>query len=208
MIDPLLFFKALGIGVAIAAPIGPMSLLCMRTTLTLGWRRGLAIGGGIAIADALYGAVAALGLAGLSEFLLAHAQPLHVAAGLFLVYLGLKSLWAGKPDDAETKAVSNGGWGRDLVTSLGLTLANPPTIVMFAAVFTALAPAGGLQPSGALATVAGVFVGSLLWWCVVVTLASGLRHAIGREARAWIERIAGAVLAGLGVAELRRGLPV
>lgn len=77
---------------------------------------------------------------------------------------------------------------------------------MFAAVFTALAPAGGLSPSGALATVAGVFAGSLVWWCLVVAIVSGFRHAIGHRVRAWIDRVAGAVLAAFGVVELRRTL--
>ena len=207
MIDPSLFAKALGIGVTVAAPVGPMSLLCMRTTLTRGWRYGLAIGGGIAIGDALYGLVVALGLANLSGFMLAHEKLLHVAAGLFLIYLGLKSFRPEKSGDEVAKAVSVRGWRQDLATSVLLTLANPPTIVMFAAVFTALAPAGGFEPTNALATVVGVFAGSLLWWGIVVASVSGLRAAVGRDARNWIDRISGIVLASLGIAELRRGIP-
>ena len=206
MSDAFLFLKALGIGMAVAAPVGPMSLLCMRRTLTNGWRHGLAIGGGIALGDGLYGAVAALGLAGLSGFMLAHERPLHVAAGLFLIYLGLKSLRLGSGSDVEAKEVSARGWGRELATSVLLTLTNPPTIIMFAAVFTALAPAGGLGVSSALITVAGVFTGSLLWWLMMVAFVSALRHAIGHKARAWVDRISGVVLAGLGLGELRRGI--
>ena len=207
MTDPSLFVKALGIGVAIAAPVGPMSLLCMRTTLTRGWRYGLAIGGGIAIGDALYGIVAALGLANLSGFMLAHEKPLHVAAGLFLIHLGLRSFRPEKSNNEVAKAVSVRGWRQDLATSVLLTLTNPPTIIMFAADFTALAPASGLEPTGALATVAGVFAGSLLWWGIVVALVSVLRRAVGRDARNSIDRISGIVLASLGIAELRRGIP-
>jgi threonine/homoserine/homoserine lactone efflux protein len=206
MFDPPMFVKALGIGVAVAAPVGPMSLLCMRTTLARGWRHGLAVGGGIAIGDALYGAVAALGLAGLSAFMLAHQKPLHIAAGLFLIYLGLKSFWLKKRPDPNVKTVSVGGWGQDLATSILLTLTNPPTIIMFAAVFTALAPTDGLNAAGALATIAGVFAGSLLWWCILVAVISTLRHAIGARARVWVDRASGIVLAALGAAELRRGI--
>jgi threonine/homoserine/homoserine lactone efflux protein len=207
MSDPSLFIKALGIGVAVAAPVGPMSLLCMRTTLTRGWRHGLAVGGGIAIGDALYGAVAALGLAGLSAFMLAHQKPLHIAAGLFLIYLGLKSFWPkNAAADPDVKTVSVRGWGWHLATSILLTLTNPPTIIMFAAVFTALAPTDGFDASSAFATIAGVFLGSLLWWCILVSLIGGLRHAIGPRARVWIDRVSGIVLAALGAAELRRGI--
>jgi threonine/homoserine/homoserine lactone efflux protein len=205
MIDPSLFMKAMGIGAAVAAPVGPMSLLCMRTTLARGWRHGLAIGAGIAIGDAIYGAVAALGLASLSAFMLAHEKPLHAAAGLFLIFLGLKSFWAAKGACNEAKAISANGWKRDLATSVLLTLANPPTIIMFAAVFTALAPTGGFAPAAALATVAGVFAGSLLWWCLVVVVVTSFRSAIGANARIWIDRLSGALLAGLGIVEFRRG---
>lgn len=205
MFDPSLYLKAIGIGVAIAAPVGPMSLLCMRRTLTRGWGHGLAIGGGIAIGDAAYGAVAALGLAGVSRFMLAYERPLHIAAGLFLIYLGLKTFWASDVNDAAEVGPSR-DWPRDMATSILLTLTNPPTIIMFAAVFTALAPASGLDAGGALSTVAGVFTGSLLWWCLVVTLVSGFRHAIGRRARTWIDRVAGTILASFGVVELRRAM--
>ncbi len=90
--------------------------------------------------------------------------------------------------------------------SVLLTLTNPPTIVTFAAIFTALAPGSGFSPSEALLTVGGVFTGSLLWWCGVVAVVSGLRHAIGTRARVWIDRITGVVLALFGLAELRRAL--
>lgn len=161
MFDPSLYLKAIGVGVAIATPVGPMSLLCMRRTLTRGWRHGLAIGSGIAIGDATYGAVAALGLAGVSRFMLAYERPLHIAAGLFLIYLGLKTFWANRTDDAAEVGPSR-GWPRDLAIAILLTLTNPPTIIMFAAVFTALAPASGFGVDTALSTVAGVFTGSLL----------------------------------------------
>ncbi|MBY6243962.1 LysE family translocator [Methylosinus sp. Sm6] len=200
------FLQAAGVGVAIAAPVGPMSLLCMRRTLAGGWRDGLAVGGGVALGDATYALVAALGLSGVSGFALSYEKPLHAAAGLFLVYLGLTTFrthHAG--DDAREVGAARGGM-RILWTSTLLTLANPPTIVMFAAVFTALAPTGGFEWTGALATVAGVFTGSFLWWCGLVTVAGAFRHAIGRKLRIWIDRVAGAALAAFGIVELRRAM--
>lgn len=205
--DISLFVKAFGIGVAVAAPVGPMSVLCMRTTLARGWRQGLAVGGGIAAGDALFAAVAALGLAGLSAFMLAHEKSLHVAAGLFLVYLGLKSLFRGPRGD-DAARVSAFSWRRDFAASMLLTLTNPPTIIMFAAVFAALAPPGGFNPAGAVATASGVLAGSLFWWCLVVLVVSSLRQAVGARARRWIDRVSGAVLASLGGVELNRGLTI
>ena len=206
MFELSLFLKAAGVGVAIAAPVGPMSLLCMRTTLARGWRHGLAIGGGIALGDGAYAGVAALGLAGVSRFRLAYERPLHAAAGLFLIYLGLKAFRASRGADEAATIAPAGAWTRELATATLLTLTNPPTIVSFAAVFTVLSPPGGLTRSDALATVAGVFCGSALWWGVVVAVVGGFRHALGETIRTWIDRVAGAALALFGAFELRRAI--
>jgi threonine/homoserine/homoserine lactone efflux protein len=200
----LLALKAAGCGLAVAAPVGPMSLLCMRRTLAAGWRQGLATGGGIAVGDACYAAVAALGLAGVSAFMLAHERPLHLLAGAFLVWLGLKTWLQRPPAEGAAAAGAAGSWPAAFAGAVLLTLTNPPTIIMFAAIFTALAPASGLDPAAASATVAGVFAGSALWWCGLVAAVSALRHGIGGGARTCIDRLAAIALCGFGVAELRR----
>lgn len=201
-----IFITSMGFGLAVAAPVGPMSILCMRRSLAEGWRPGLATGFGIAAGDGIYAAVAALGLTGISEFMLAYDQPLHLAAGLFLIYLGLKTFWrrpAENGADAAPSAVSTfrAFWG-----SLLLTLTNPPTIIMFAAIFAALAPKSGFEPLTAAATVSGVTLGSLLWWVFIVGSVTLFRHALGRRVRLWIDRLAGSFLMFFGVAEIRRGL--
>lgn len=199
----LLFLKSAAIGVAVAAPVGPMSLLCMRRSLTQGARWGLATGAGIAVGDAIYATVAALGLAGVSAFVLAWETQLHLAAGLFLIWLGLKTFFT-KDSDRPAEVGAVGSIGAAFLGSVMLTLTNPPTIVMFAAVFTALAPTSGFDPSVAAATVLGVLCGSLGWWIGVVAVVSAVRHALGRRVRLWIDRIAGIVLAALGADQIRR----
>jgi len=202
----LLALKAAGCGLAVAAPVGPMSMLCMRRTLAVGWRHGLATGAGIAVGDACYAAVAALGLASVSSFMLAHERPLHLLAGLFLAWLGLKTVLVRPPSNGAAGPGVAASWRGALAGSMLLTLTNPPTIVMFAAIFTALAPPAGLGPAAALATVAGVFAGSLLWWCGLVALLSALRRGIGAGTRAWIDRAAGIALCAFGIVEIRRAL--
>jgi threonine/homoserine/homoserine lactone efflux protein len=198
----LAFARGAGIGVAVAAPIGPMSLLCMRRTLVQGARFGLGTGAGIAAGDALYALVAALGLAGVMRFMVAHQRPLHVIAGGFLLYLGWRTFFAAPSPTAAAAppAVS------PVVAAVGallLTLTNPPTIVSFVAIFTAVAPAG-FGPADAAAMAAGVFTGSLLWWVLVTAAVSAARHALAPEIRRWLDRISGAVLGALGIAEIRR----
>ena len=208
MTDTLaLYLKSIGFGLAVAAPVGPMALLCMRRTLIQGWRHGLATGFGIASADGIYALVAALGLSGISAFMHEHEQFLHLAAGSFLLYLGLKAFFAWQPsEDADSTGSMLRSWPSSYSSSVLLTLTNPPTIIMFAAIFAALAPKSGFSPPVALLTVAGVFTGSLLWWCGVTVSVSAFRHAIGPKARRRIDRIAGVVLAFFGLAELRQAM--
>ncbi len=200
----VLVLKGVGFGLAVASPVGPMSLLCMRRTLASGWRPGLATGAGIATADGAYGCIAALGLAGVSHFMLAHERPLHLAAGLFLLYLGLRTMLARAPSEAP--ALVAVGAARAFGSAVLLTLTNPPTIIMFAAIFASMAPAGGLDPASALAMVAGVAAGSMLWWCGVVAGVSAFRHAMGPRLRRWIDRVAGFTLAVFGALDVRRAL--
>ena len=200
----LLVLKGMGFGLAVAAPVGPMSLLCMRRTLARGWRPGLATGAGIAVGDGAYACVAVLGLASLSSFMLAHEHALHLAAGLFLIYLGLRTVFARRGE--ATAPDENASAKRAFASAVLLTLTNPPTIVMFAAIFASMVPEGGFALASAVATVAGVLAGSLLWWCGIVAGVSAVRHAIGQRARRWIDRVAGIGLAMFGAAEVRRAL--
>lgn len=218
MFNPSLFLTAAGVGLAVAAPVGPMGMLCIRRTLTDGPRAGLAIGLGIAGGDAIYGLVAALGLVSVSHFMLAYDKPLHIIAGLFLLYLGIRTMLQKVPadngngngdgNDSEGKLANIGHAGafKAFASALLLTLTNPQTVIMFAALFTTLAPRGPFSSSVALTTVLGVFCGSIAWWCFLVTAVSLARHAIGHKLRVIIDRIAGLALAVFGVVEVKRAL--
>ena len=203
-VEIVTFIKSCGIGAAIAAPVGPMCLLLMRRTLAGGAGFGLATGAGIAVGDGLYALVAALGLTAVMHFMLAHQRPLHLTAGAFLIYLGWRAFFHPvadpRRDAAEARSV-----GTAFGSALLLTLTNPPTILSFVAVFTALGPPG-FNGWGSLAMVGGVFAGSLLWWLFVTTLVLAARHAVGPHARRWIDRVAGVALGVLGAAELRRAI--
>jgi threonine/homoserine/homoserine lactone efflux protein len=198
------FVRSCGIGAAIAAPVGPMSLLLMRRTLAQGIGFGLSTGAGIAAGDGFFALVAALGLTAVMRFAVAYERPLHFAAGAFLVYLGWRAFF-GPVTDASREAAATGSAGAAFGSALLLTLTNPPTIVSFVAVFTALSPAGG-GGRGSLAMVGGVFAGSLLWWLFVTLLVGAARHALGARTRRWIDRLSGAALGALGAAEIRRAV--
>lgn len=172
----ILFAKGLMFGFLLAATVGPMWVLCFRRTLEHGALAGLASGMGIAAADGLYGAVAAFGLTAVSGFLLRHAFWIGLAGGVFLVYLGIKTLLS-RPELAPSTSHPS-GLVQGFLSTLGLTLANPPTILAFAAIFAGLGLVTRDYGSAAL-VVLGVFLGSAAWWVLLAAGAGWLRHRVG-----------------------------
>ena len=198
-----LFLKGAIIGLSIAAPVGPIGLLCVRRTLADGPAVGFATGLGAATADAVYGAIAGFGLAAVTNLLLDWQTTLRLVGGLVLLWLGVATLRAQPAEqaaDARTTHTLAGAYASTVV----LTLANPATIVSFAAVFGALglAEAGGAPLLGASALVLGVFLGSAAWWLALSTGVGVFRRRVTTAGMLWINRVSGAVLAGFGLLAL------
>lgn len=174
--DPLLFARSLLLGLAVAAPLGPIGALCINRTLELGFRAGVAGGLGTAVADALYASLAAFGFAAFSTWLALVDLPLRLAGGLFLLWLG----WKGLRPRPVAAAASVGA--RDLAGTIAatflLTLTNPMTILSFAAIFAGLGLAGAQGRAGAALVVAGVFCGSMLWWILLSGGVALARHRL------------------------------
>lgn len=198
MFDLALFGKSLLLGLAVAAPLGPIGALCISRTLERGFWAGLAGGLGTALADGLYASLAALGFAAFSAALSGISGPLRLVGGLFLIWLGWKSLQS----RSAPGAVSVGA--RDLlgtsVATFALTLANPMTILSFAAMFAGL----GLAEAGsdALTVVAGVFLGSLAWWVLLSGSVAIAHRRLPEGFARWVRWASGAVLIAFGVGAL------
>jgi threonine/homoserine/homoserine lactone efflux protein len=172
----ILFLKGLAFGFILAATVGPMWVLCFRRTVEQGALAGLASGMGIAVADGIYGTIAAFGLTAVSGALLRYGLMIGLIGSAFLLYLGTKTLLA-RPTFEHTET-NTAGLMKGFFSTLGLTLANPPTILAFAAIFAGL----GLVSSdfGAAALVVlGVFLGSASWWVILAAGAGWLRGRIG-----------------------------
>ncbi|MFL5333366.1 MAG: LysE family translocator [Geminicoccaceae bacterium] len=199
----LLFGKGLLLGLSIAAPIGPMALLCLRTTLAHGFAPGLLGGLGVAAGDVFYASVAAFGLQAASAILTGQSLWLGVLGGLYLVWFGIGVVRQPLPT-----AAAGEGTRRGLTTFAStflLTLANPPTIMIFAAMFASLglveAQAG---TATALAVVAGVGLGSAGWWVLFATMVDRLRGRLQGPLFLGVNRVSGAALAGFGLWALVR----
>jgi len=199
------FLRALGIGFLVAAPVGAMALLCIERTLARGRASGYATGAGIATADALYASIAAFGLTALTGALTGAQGWVRLVGGAFLVYLGIRAMLSRPGRCAEDVGAVPllGVYG----SALGLTLANPQTILSFVGIFAGagLSVSGGGWATPAI-TVAGVLCGSLGWWLVLVTVTGALRERVGERALLWVTRASGVAIAVLGVAAIVAGL--
>ena len=190
--------RGLIIGFSIAAPVGPIGILCIRRTLNGGRISGLVSGLGAATADAIYGCVAGFGLAFISNFLVKQQIWLHLIGGAFLCYLGIKTLLA-KPANQAAAARENGLLG-NYASTFFLTLTNPMTIISFAAIFAGLGLAstrGNYGSAGIL--VLGVFIGSTLWWLVLSSGVGIFRKKFNTNSLQWVNRISGVIIMGFGL---------
>jgi threonine/homoserine/homoserine lactone efflux protein len=206
--DIAVLWKGMLLGFSIAAPVGPIGVLCIRRSLAAGFGSGFASGLGAATADGLYGLVAGLGLTAVSHLLLAAGGWLRLAGGLLLVLLGVRTFLAppapaaphGEPAVAAAPAC---GLAQAYASTFALTVTNPATILSFLAAFGAL----GLVTRGAAGSlVAGVFVGSAAWWLTLSGATSRLRGRLGPGALVWINRLSGLVIGGFGLLALAAAL--
>ncbi|MEX2183478.1 MAG: LysE family transporter [Chloroflexota bacterium] len=182
-VDAALLLRGVVLGATIAAAVGPISLLVIRRTIAEGRVVGLASGMGVATADGAYGAVAAFGLTAVTQVLVDWRRVLALAGGLFLLWLAWRLVRS--VPDAAARVPRRGGLAGAYLTTLGLTLTNPMTILSFAALFVGLGVTGG-DVAGAATLTAGVFLGSAVWWVVLITLVGALRS---RVTPTWLRRI-------------------
>jgi len=195
--DISFFLKGLMIGFSIAAPVGPIGVLCIRRTLAEGRGSGLISGLGAATADAIYGCIAGFGLTSVSSILISHETWLRLFGGAFLCYLGAKTFFE-RPAE---KAVETRGRGRvaGYFSTFFLTLTNPVTIIFFAAIFAGFGLVERRNYLSAVALVSGVFIGSGLWWLTLSTGVGVFRTKVTPHWLRWINRISGVVIAAFGL---------
>jgi threonine/homoserine/homoserine lactone efflux protein len=191
-------FRGLIIGISIAAPVGPIGILCIRRSLAQGQLSGFVSGLGAATADGVYGCVAAFGLTFISDALIEQKLWIRLLGGAFLLFLGIKTILAEPATERGSAARMSliGAYASTFV----LTLTNPMTILSFTAVFAGLGvgSTGGDYLSAGL-VVGGVFLGSATWWLTLSTLVGLFRKKFSDKSMRWVNRAAGAILCGFGV---------
>ncbi|WP_175690763.1 LysE family translocator [Burkholderia anthina] len=206
----MLFIQSVVIGLSIAVPVGPIGMLCIQRSLTRGFRAGFATGIGAACADAIYGLLGALGVAGIATAFPMLTVALKIGGGAFLVWLA----WSIARQAPAAAAVQRDGPRtavlRDFLTTFGLTLSNPMTIVSFIGIFAALGPLSAAQDGTTRMTVApmvaGVFAGSAMWWLCLSGATAALRTKMSGAFMHGLSRVSAVVIAGFGAIQLIAGV--
>jgi threonine/homoserine/homoserine lactone efflux protein len=201
MMEWSLFIKGLIIGFSIAAPVGPIGILCIQRTLSEGNVQGLITGLGAATADAIYGFIAAFGLTLISGFLVDQSFWFRLIGGLFLCYLGIRAFL--KQPSSQGISLANSTALSAYGTTFFLTLTNPMTILFFAGIFAGL---GSVSASAHYASaglmVVGVFLGSAAWWLFLSGITGIFRHKISAAKLALVNKISGVIILAFGVVAL------
>ncbi|WP_300303758.1 LysE family transporter [Ferrovibrio sp.] len=194
-----LLLRGILLGLAVAAPVGPIGVLCIQRSLQGGFWAGFSGGIGTAVADAIYAALAAAGFAALAGQLGPAETALRLGGAAFIAWLGWRTIMSAPAAAAADAPMSGRPW-RLFAVTFALTMGNPATILSFAALFAGLGLAAEPGLDAAAIAVAGVFVGSLLWWAVLSGSVAALRYRISDDSRRWINRIAGIVLIAFAIA--------
>ena len=199
-----LLIRGLLAGLMIAAPVGPVNVLCMHRTIVGGWRSGVISGLGAATADMLYGGIAGFSITFIIGFLERELFWIRLIGGILLMGIGAMYFFKDPGSfDAkeETSAASN------FRSTFLLTLTNPTTILSFLAVLAALGMGQHRRWWLTVFLVAGIFCGSMSWWMILSSIVSRLRHKVNDSVLRWMNRIAGLAIGGFGIASfvLSRG---
>lgn len=197
----MVLLQGVVLGIAIAAPVGPIGLLCIRRTVEHGPMMGFTTGMGAAVADTIYGAIAAFGVSAAVGYLRDHQIAFQLVGGIFLMVVAVRTFRqspAAEEREAEA-APDSRTWVGGFMTGLSLTLTNPATIMAFIAIFAGFGLGGDLGRFDAATLVLGVFIGSSLWWLTLSSIVATIRHRFSDRRLTMLNHCTGVALAGFGI---------
>jgi threonine/homoserine/homoserine lactone efflux protein len=197
-VELIVFLKGVAIGYAMAIPIGPAGVLCLRTTLTGGRMRGMSIGLGAATADLVLAGVAAFGLTFVSDMIVREQFWLRVGGSALLLVLGIRLLTI-RQKEAVVPFLEK-TWIRSYSSVILLGLTNPMTVFSFLAVFAFFGLGDTMTLFAGSLLVLGVFIGSGLWFVTLGYLATSFRRHLESGGSQWVNRVAAFLVIACGVA--------
>ncbi len=208
MVDyALLILSGLAIGIIVAAPIGPVNLICIRRTLAFGPVNGFLSGLGAALGDSVFGIVTAFGLTAIAQLIKGFYVPLQIVGGLMLIGFGVHTFFARPKKRALDETNADKGASTlvgAIVSTFALTITNPATLFGFTALFAGLGSLIGEKPRfvEAAVLVGGVAGGSVAWWFTITTIVGLFHKNIDDNVMTWINRAMGCAITLFALAVL------
>jgi len=196
--DTSLVIQGILVGLILAVPVGPLSLMCIQTSLSGGRLHGIVAGLGIATADTFYAAVAFLGLTVVSGFLLSWQSPLRIIAGLVLIVVGIR-IFVSRPA-AKQAGDPAGSYTKNFATMLAIAIANPMTIIFLMVTLPGFGfVVGGSSLEAAAEFIGGFLFGSVAWWIVLCGSVGSVRSRISPGTLILINRVSGTYIVCVGL---------
>jgi len=199
--DVSLFVQGIIIGLTLAVPVGPLSLICIQRTVKEGRLHGIFSGLGIATADSFYGAVTFLGLTVISGVIITYQHLFRFLAGVALILIGIR-VFLSVPSFISAKT-EHETYLKDYLSMAALAIANPLTLVFFLVILPGYGVViyGGASLSAA-EFVAGVFLGSMVWWVVLCVSVGSVCSRISVANLGLINRVSGLLISFFGTGVL------
>ncbi len=206
--------RGLVLGLILAAPVGPVGIMCIRRTLQKGLWLGFVTGLGAAFVDYLFASVAVFGITAILEWVRVYNASIHLVGGLILLFVAWHT-WHDTPrqPESEEKAMARinpkigahvGAAMKALLSSFLVTMTNPATLFGTMALVAAF---GGLHDkSQALLLTGAVFCGSALWWMILSAGTSFFRCCFSEKKILLINKITAFLLAPIGLWALAVGV--
>jgi len=206
MNDLLLILSGIAVGIVVAAPIGPVNLICIRRALKFGMANGVASGAGAAVGDGVFAAIAAFGVTAAIAFVQDYSIWLQLVGGLFLLGLGART-WFDHPHlNDELPEGSLGELLPVMSVTFFLTITNPATMLGFIAIFGGIADfaIGSEDYWRASLLVISVIAGSTIWWVIITGFVSLFRGRMTDRSLELLNHVSAVIIVLFGGVVLAR----
>ncbi|MDX2288977.1 MAG: LysE family transporter [Hyphomicrobiaceae bacterium] len=203
-LNPLVIPVGIAIGILVAAPVGPVNILCIQRSISRGMWGGIAAGLGAVLGDGLIALAAAMGVSAISGLVAHYRAVIQMIGGLVLVAFGAR-LYVTAPrlqsqdNEINGREASIATYGLDVLRAFLFTITNPGAVLGLFAIFGGISTFVEVRgPVEALLMVAAVMVGSLLWWVALASFVGRFRSRITEPRLALINHAAGLMLVAMG----------
>lgn len=200
---PLIPPVGLVLGILIAAPVGPVNIICIQRAIERGTIAGILAGLGAVLGDGLIALLAALGVGQITGTISRYRDAIQLIGGLVLVGFGLKLSFSvprfvlGGAETTGRRMLRDGLW--DVPQTFLLTVTNPGAVLGLVAIFggiSSFVEVGSTRDALWLALF--IVVGSLFWWVFLATMVGRIRHRVTEARLRGVNVAAGVLLVAFG----------